>query len=67
MVIQSLIWPDETICNESEMYFHGEGIFHAKENAITIKKEKEVLLDTYFNAFSISSSNTMVGLYLTFT
>lgn len=53
MLIQKLLFPDEDVCNEKEMYFRGDCEYNSIEEKIYLKKDKELLLNTYFNSFSI--------------
>ena len=43
----------DKICNEKEMYFKGECDYNSKEEKLYLKKNSELLLNTYFNSFSV--------------
>lgn len=53
MIIQKLLFPQENVCDEWEMYFHGGTRTNAEVNELSLKAGQELSLETYFNAFSI--------------
>ncbi|MGV8988575.1 MAG: glycosyltransferase family 2 protein [Cypionkella sp.] len=55
MTLQNLIFPEQGICTETNMYFHAdEGVvFDECSASITVESGGTAFFDTYFNAFSI--------------
>lgn len=51
MIIQQLLFPNETVCNEQNLYFNGKNIEIDKQ--VRIKKDGLLETNTYFNCFSI--------------
>ena len=51
IILQNILFPDNEICAEKEMYFHGDGLL--LNNRISVEKNKSVCFDTYFNGLSI--------------
>jgi galactofuranosylgalactofuranosylrhamnosyl-N-acetylglucosaminyl-diphospho-decaprenol beta-1,5/1,6-galactofuranosyltransferase len=55
MTLQNLIFPEQGICTEANMYFHATGavVYDERSSSITVENGSTVFFDTYFNAFSI--------------
>lgn len=51
IILQNILFPDNEICPEKEMYFHTDALI--LNNMISVEKNKSVCSDTYFNGFSI--------------
>lgn len=51
IILQNILFPDNEICAEKEMYFHGDALL--LNNRISVEKNKSVCSDTYFNGLSI--------------
>ncbi len=54
MLIQKILYPDNEICNETEMFFRGTSADSIHKNSLQLKSNETVLLNTYFNSFPIS-------------
>ena len=55
MTLQNLIFPEQGICTEANMYFHANGavVYDERSSSITVENGSTVFFDTYFNALSI--------------
>ncbi len=53
MIVQKILFPEEDICSEWEMYFHGGARTNDKADEIFLRAGEELSLETYFNAFSV--------------
>lgn len=51
MILQKIVFPNDKICSETELYYKGK--IEKKENEYHIKKGEKVSFNTYFNSFSI--------------
>lgn len=51
-ILQSLMFPEEGICTESDLYYRGEG-FQYNNSEIKLAKSGYISTNSYFNAFSI--------------
>lgn len=54
MLIQKILYPDNEICNETEMFFRGTSADSIHKNSLQLKSNETVFLNTYFNSFPIS-------------
>ena len=54
MLIQKILYPDNDICNETEMFFRGTSADSIHKNSLQLKSNETVFLNTYFNSFPIS-------------
>ena len=66
-LIQSAVFPKESLCSESELYFHGieKEWLHELEGAIykiELPEDSILKTDTYFNSFSIGKWIKKTGL-----
>lgn len=53
MILQNLIFPKETICNETELYVHARrGKYYQEGDKLILPAGSEVDFFTYFNSFS---------------
>lgn len=69
MTLQNLIFPEQGLCTEHRMYFHGTtGVeFDKTLGAISIEPQALAVFDTYFNLFSVAKWHegcTLNGLWL---
>ncbi|MBQ9991163.1 MAG: glycosyltransferase [Lachnospiraceae bacterium] len=56
MILQNIIFPIESICDEEELYYRKIGIpfcRNTEENGLRFIKDQRVNFDTYFNSFSL--------------
>ena len=51
MILQQLLFPNESVCREKNLYFNGKNIEISTE--AHIKKDGLLETNTYFNSFSI--------------
>lgn len=55
MILQNLMVPKETICQEKELYIHTlSGTFHQEADELVVAAGSEVEFFTYFNSFSVA-------------
>lgn len=69
MTLQNLIFPEQGICTEANLYFHAMGavVYDERSSSITVENGSTVFFDTYFNALSIGKwhdSCALKGLWL---
>ena len=72
ITLQHLIFPEQGICTEPDLFFHllGAAAFHEKTRSITLDVGAAALFDTYFNAFSVGKWHDackLEGLFLAVT
>lgn len=55
LTLQNMIFPEQSLCTELQMYFHGHGpvAYDEQTEAIVIEHNAMACFDTYFNALSI--------------
>lgn len=55
LTLQNVIFPEQGICTEGKMFFHGTEavVYDERGPCITVEDEATVYFDTYFNALSI--------------
>jgi hypothetical protein len=55
LTLQNLIFPEQGICTEGNMFFHGHGavVYDERSASITVVQGATAAFDTYFNALSI--------------
>lgn len=55
MTLQNLIFPEQGLCTEHRMFFHGTtGVeFDKTQGAIIVERQALAMFDTYFNLFSV--------------
>lgn len=53
MILQTIIFPDDAICSQSDLYFHGDVEKKDEKVKLTVAAEKSCEFDSYFNGFSI--------------
>lgn len=55
LTLQNLIFPEQGICTEGNMFFHGHGpvVYDERAGLITVAQGATAAFDTYFNALSI--------------
>ncbi|MBV1863463.1 MAG: glycosyltransferase [Rhodobacteraceae bacterium] len=69
ITLQNIVFPEQTICTEQDLYFHLHGLssLRGSDNTIHMRTGDQVQFDTYFNALSIGKWHencTLKGLYL---
>lgn len=69
LTLQNLIFPEQGLCTELQMYFHAHGpvVYDEASEAILIEHHALAMFDTYFNALSIGKwhdSCRLNGLWL---
>lgn len=53
MKLQDILFPDNNICNETQLYFHTRGKCEVKSSEVRMDKGSTIIADTYFNSFSL--------------
>ena len=69
MILQTLLYPNDSICTEFDLYFHIDGIgaFSKGDHSIHVNEFSWVRFDTFFNIFNVSkwsSDCRLDGLFL---
>ena len=69
VTLQNLIFPEQGICTEADLFFHvaGPAAYEERGRTITIDQGATVFFDTYFNGLSIGKWHegcTLDGLFL---
>ena len=60
MILQNLVFPKETICNEEKLYIHTQaGSLRTEEDRYVLSPGCEVDFFTYFNSFSACAASRM--------
>ena len=55
ITLQNIVFPEQTICTEQDLYFHlhEDANFRGSDNSIHLRKGGRIHFDTYFNSLSI--------------
>lgn len=69
ITLQNIVFPEQTICTEQDLYFHLDALaaVRGSDNTIHMRSGDRAQFDTYFNALSIGKwheSCQLNGLYL---
>jgi len=69
ITLQNIVFPEQTICTEQDLYFRLLGLasLRSSDNTIHMRSGDQLMFDTYFNALSIGKWHencNLQGLYL---